>query len=372
MRIEPFVMERMQSTWEHQVELNLSESGVHPLTLAELVEDADERARLLALGLGYPQTNGSVALRSTIAGLYPGATADHVHVTNGGAEANYCCCWSLLEPGDEVVMMAPNYMQTWGLAQAFAGVAHRWPLREQSGRWVADVDELSTLLTPRTKLVLICNPNNPTGACLDGATLDAICRTAGRHGTWVLSDEIYRGAELSGPETPSIWGRYERAVVTSGLSKAYGLPGLRIGWVVGPPAFVATTWAYHDYTTIAPGMINDRLAAYALSPARRRAILDRTRRILLANLPTLADWLSARPESFSFIPPQAGAIVYPRYHRPMNSTALTARLRDEQGVLIVPGDQFGMDGYLRIGYGGPAGELLEGLRRLEMVLGPAA
>jgi aspartate/methionine/tyrosine aminotransferase len=259
-------------------------------------------------------------------------------------------------------------MQTWGLARAFAGTLREWPLRERAGGWEADVAELSSLLTPRTKLLIVCNPNNPTGACFGEPVLDAICRAAGRHGTWVLSDEIYRGAELGGRETPSIWGRYERAVVTSGLSKAYGLPGLRIGWVAGPPSFVARTWAYHDYTSIAPGAINDRLAALALSPPHRARLLARTRGILSANLPALSARLTARRDLFSFVPPQAGAIVYVRYLRAVNSTVLTTRLREEKGVLIVPGDQFGMDGYLRIGYGGPAGQLLEGLGRLEELL----
>jgi aspartate/methionine/tyrosine aminotransferase len=367
-RIDPFVMERMQSTWENQVEINLSESGVHPLTLGELVDDPADRAALLGIALGYPQTNGTIPLRSAIAAMYPGATPDHVHVTNGGSEANFCSTWSLLEPGDEVVMMAPNYMQTWGLARAFAGTLHEWPLAEKDGRWRPDVGQLSALLTPRTKLVIICNPNNPTGACFDAPTLDAVCRAAERHGTWVLSDEIYRGAELEGGETPSIWGRYDRAIVTSGLSKAYGLPGLRIGWVVGPPAFVATTWAFHDYTSIAPGAVNDRVASLALAPARRAGILERTRRILRANYPVLAAWLRDRADLFSFNPPEAGAIVYARYHRAINSTALTDRLRREAGVLMVPGDQFGMDGFLRIGFGGPAKELFEGLGRLERLL----
>lgn len=367
-RIVPFEMERMQSTWENQVEINLSESGVHPLTVGELLDEGADRTRLLDLALGYPQTNGTVPLRSAIASLYAGATIDHVHVTNGGSEANFCSTWSLLEPGDDVVMMAPNYMQTWGLARAFAGTVREWPLRERDGRWRPDIDELRALLTPRTRLLLICNPNNPTGACFDAPTLDAICREAGRHGTWVLSDEIYRGAELAGAETPSIWSRYDRAIVTSGLSKAYGLPGLRIGWVVGPTPFVANTWAYHDYTSIAPGAINDRLAALALSPERRSLILQRTRGILNANLPALAGWLAERPDLFSFAPPEAGAIVYARYHRPINSTMLTTRLRKEQGVLIVPGDHFGMDGYIRLGFGGPAHELLEGLSRLESLL----
>ena len=368
MKIVPFEMERMQSIWENQVEINLSESGVHPLTLGELVGGAEDRERLLGLALGYPQTNGTIPLRTAIASLYPGATPDHVHVTNGGSEANFCSCWSLLEPADDVVMMAPNYMQTWGIAKAFAGSVRTWPLRETGGRWRPDVDALHALLTPRTKLLLICNPNNPTGACFDAATLDAICREAARHGTWIVSDEIYRGAELAGPETPSIWGRYERALVTCGLSKAYGLPGLRIGWIVGPPPFVANTWGYHDYTSIAPGAINDRLAIAALAPATRARILQRTRGILNANFAALTSWLAARADLFSFVPPEAGAIVYARYHRPIGSTQLVERLRVEKGVLLVPGDQFGMDGFLRIGFGGPGHELFEGLSRLESLL----
>jgi aspartate/methionine/tyrosine aminotransferase len=148
----------------------------------------------------------------------------------------------------------------------------------------------------------------------------------------------------------------------------YGLPGLRIGWIVGPPAFVADTWAHHDYTSIAPGAVNDRLAALALGSDRRARILERTRGILRANFPALAAWLGARPDRFSFVPPQAGAIVFAKYHRPVNSTALTTRLREEKGVLLVPGDHFGMDGHLRIGFGGPADLLFEGLARLEEVL----
>src|SRR5512135_55639 len=121
MKIEPFEMERMPSTYEHHVEINLSESGVHPLTLGELLEDAQEREALFSRLLCYTQTNGTPGLRAEIAAMYPGATIDHIEVTNGGAEANFLVCWSLLEPADEVVMMVPNYMQAWGLARAFAG-----------------------------------------------------------------------------------------------------------------------------------------------------------------------------------------------------------------------------------------------------------
>ena len=364
MKLDPFEMERMQSTYENQVDFNLSESGVHPLRVEELLDDVEARAALLAEPLRYTQSNGTAPLRSSIAALYPGATADHVQVTNGGAEANYVTTWHLVEPGDEVVMMVPNYMQTWGLARAFGGIVKEWPLSLAGERWHVDVEAIDQLVTPRTKLILICNPNNPTGARFDAADLDRIAAAASRHGAWILSDEIYRGAERDGRETASMWGRSDRVVVTSGLSKAYGLPGLRIGWIVGPPAFVAATWSYHDYVTIAPGAVSDLMARYALAPPRRGRLLERTRGILNQNFPIIAEWLNSHGPLFSYAPPDAGAIVYVRYHANMNSTALVTRLRTERSVLIVPGDHFGMDGYLRIGFGDEANHLREGLSRI--------
>ena len=364
MRLDPFAMERMQSTYEHLVDCNLSESGVAPMRVDELLDDAESRATLLAERLRYTQTNGSEPLRASIAALYPGATARHVQVTNGGAEANYITTWHLVEPGDEVVMMVPNYMQTHGLVRAFGGALREWPLVVEGGRWRADVDALERLVSPRTKLIVVCNPNNPTGARFDAPELDRIAAVADRHGAWILSDEIYRGAERDGRETPSLWGRTDRVVVTSGLSKAYGLPGLRIGWIAGPPAFVAAAWARHDYTTIAPGALSDMLARRALAPTHRARILARTRRILDENYPVIERWLDARGSLVTYAPPDAGAIVYVRYQRPVNSTELVTRLRVEKSVLIVPGDHFGMDGYLRIGFGEDGGGLRRGLERI--------
>jgi aspartate/methionine/tyrosine aminotransferase len=379
-------MERLQSTYENLVDFNLSESGVHPLTLGELVDDETSRAALLAEGLRYTQSNGTIPLRSAIAALYPGATPDHVQVTNGGSEANYITTWNLVEPGDEVVLMVPNYMQTWGLVRAFGATVKEWPLTlcgssgtrrakaartEQTsgeGGWRVHVDALEALVTPRTKLIIICNPNNPTGARIEAEDLDRIAAVAARHNSWILSDEIYRGAELDGRETPSMSGRSERAIVTSGLSKAYGLPGLRIGWIVAPPALVAKLWSYHDYTTIAPGALSDALARRALEPARRLQILARTRRILNENFPVIAEWLDAHGSLFTYAKPDAGAIVYVRYEHAINSTELVTQLRNRKSVLIVPGDHFGMDRHLRIGFGDKPDYLREGLSRLRELL----
>jgi aspartate/methionine/tyrosine aminotransferase len=370
MRVEPFSMERMQSTYENQVDFNLSESGVHPLQLGELVDDPLVCEALMHEGLGYTQSNGTPALRERIASLYPGATAAHVQVTNGGAEANYLATWNLVEPGDEIVFMVPSYMQMWGLARAFGGTVQEWPLSPPgvSGRWTIDVEGLERLVNARTKAVIICNPNNPTGARVEERDLDRMAAIAERHGAWILSDEVYRGAERDGRPTPSMWGRTDRVVITSGLSKAYGLPGLRIGWVAGPPPLIASLWSYHDYTTIAPGALSDFLARHALDPARRAGLLARTRRILNDNFPIVAGWLDGHGGLFTYAPPEAGAIVYVQYHHEINSTALVTRLREEKSVLIVPGDHFGMDGYLRVGYGEDPGYLRQGLNRLHDLL----
>ena len=368
MRLERFAMERMQSTYENQVAFNLSESGVHPLRLGELVEDADAARLILDEKLRYTQSNGTEPLRSRIASLYRGATADQVQVTNGGSEANFITMLRLVEANDEVVMMVPNYMQTWGLARAFGGVVNEWPLAFRGGRWRVDADALDRIVSARTKLIVICNPNNPTGARFDEEDLERIAASASRVGAWILSDEIYRGAERDGRETPSMWGRGDRVVITSGLSKAYGLPGLRIGWIAGPADFVASTWSYHDYTTIAPGALSDALAIRALEPSRRARILERTRTILNHNFPIIAKWLDGQGGLFSYAPPEAGAIVYVRYHHPINSTELVTRLRAEKSVLVVPGDHFGMDGYLRIGFGDEVAYLQQGLDRLREML----
>ena len=371
MRIPPFELERFQSLHEHRVEINLTESGVEPLEVGELL-GPDAAGLLLDQPLAYTQSNGTPELRAAVAATLPGAAEDHVLVANGGAEANFVACWRLIEPGDEVVVMQPNYGQVQGLAEGFGAIVRPWPLREEragpSPRWAPDVDELRALVTDRTKLIAICNPNNPTGARLTEAEVAAVCEIAGRHGAWVLSDEIYRGVEHDGVETPSVWGRTERVIVTGGLSKAYGLPGLRIGWAIAAEDMAAELWSRRDYTTIAPSALSDRLARHALAPARRTALLERTRRMIAANFPIVGAWLGAHAGALAWVPPEAGAIGFVRYRHDIGSTALADRLRQTAGVLVVPGDHFGLDGWLRIGYGGRAASLREGLTRLDRVL----
>ena len=236
-------------------------------------------------------------------------------------------------------------------------------MRESDGEWKPDLPALKRAVSRRTKLIAICNPNNPTGAVMHEEVLDEICGIAKKVGAWILSDEVYQGAELDGKTAPSIWGRYNKAIVNNGLSKAYGLPGLRIGWIATTKELAAKLWSHHDYTTISPSPISDYLARKALE--MRAKILARTRGILQKNLPIVTDWVNKNRENFSLIPPQAGAITYVKYDLKINSSKFADRLLREKSTLIVPGDHFGMDGYLRIGYGPPEDYLTAGLKRID-------
>ena len=363
-----FDMERMQSKWENVVDYNMSESGVPPTTVRGLVDDPAVVEELLTTELNYPQANGIIELREHIAALYPGATPDNVLVTVGCAEANFIATQTLLAPGDEMVVMLPNYMQIWGLGHNYGMRLKPFHLREELG-WAPDLDELNDAVSERTKLIAVCNPNNPTGYILTEAEMDGVVAAAARVGAWLLADEVYSGAErLTDTQTPSFWGRYDKVLAMNSLSKAYGLPGLRIGWVVGPVDTVDELWARHEYTAIDTTMLANRLAAIALSPQVRPRLIQRARDFTRQGFSILDGWLESHEGTFSLIPPRAAAIAFPRYHLDINSSELVERLIHEKSVLIVPGDHFGLDHYLRISFGLPPDYLRAGLDRIHELI----
>ena len=363
MEIEPFELERIQSIWEHVVDYNLAESGIHPISLDEFLNEK-ELEKIKEIKLGYSQTNGTPELREKIAKLYPGAKIENILVTNGSSEANFLLVWSSIEPGDEVILMLPNYMQIWGLLRCFSANIKPFYLKE-SLNWSLDLEELNNLITEKTKLIIITNPNNPTGAVLNTETMEIIIDLASKVGAWIFSDEVYRGAELEGEITPSFWGKYDKIVVVSGLSKAYALPGLRIGWIVGKKDLIDKLWHYHDYTTIAPSTLSDWIARIALSPENIEKIRKRNRSILKENFSLLKSWLEKQNGVFQFIPPKAGAIVFVKYNLKINSSKFVNKLIREKSVLIASGDNFNMDYYLRFGYGVEKNYLKNALSRVE-------
>ncbi len=371
MRIDPFQMERMQSLWWHVVEYDLSESGVRPVSVEDLLRlgGAGDPAEFIRTKLGYPLSEGSDRTREQIARWYPGATPANVTVVNGGSEANHLALWSILEPGDRLAFMVPNYMQGWGLGRHLGEATDVFHLRMDGGCWALDADELERAVGTKTKVVMVCNPDNPTGHVLTSDEMDAVVAAAERVDAWLLVDEVYRGADLDSEDaSPTFWGRYDRVAITSGLSKAFAMPGLRIGWVVAPIELVREIWVHHDYTTLTPGMLSDVLAGVAMEPATRESLLARTREIVRTQYPLLESWFDTHADVFRWVRPMAGAIAYVEYALPVESTALVDRIRREQSVLLVPGDAFGLGRGIRFGFGHDIQHTQKGLARVDEVL----
>jgi len=361
----PFMLEREMGIWEHQVEFNLSESGVHPMTTNELFgEDPNLIQEFLAVELNYPPTNGELELREHIAATYSGASADDVIVTSGAAQANFTSILTTLDPGDEIVVMLPNYMQVFGVAKNLGLDVKTFSLREELG-WGFDIGEFQDAVSKNTKLIAVCNPNNPTGHTMTDEERKAVINAAAQAGAWILSDEVYAGAEHNTDVvTPSFWGQYDRVLAIGSMSKAYALPGLRLGWVVANPEMAEAIWARQDYVTICPTVLANKLAAYALSPDVRARILTRTREYARNGFANLQRWVDEHTDLLSVVPPSAAAIGFVRYNRQINSGELVNRLIHEQQTYVVPGDHFGMDHYLRISYGLSDDYVKEALRRI--------
>ena len=366
MAFVPFDLERWQSTWEKRVRFNLAESGVHAFTVAEFLDlTGAAAAEVLDIHLGYNQSDGSSGLRRAIASLYPGTSDEHVTVTVGSAEANFALCWTLIEPGDHVVVITPTYMQIPGLARNFGASVTAVPLRQEAG-WRLDPAELERAVRPGTKLVVVTNPNNPTGRVLSLGEREAIVTSAASVGAWLLADEVYQGAEREAAETRSFWGAGDRVLVVNGLSKAYGLPGLRIGWIVSSAEFKHDILLRHDYTVIGPTPTSDRLATLAVQ--HRDAVLRRTHKIIGGNYPVLAEWLDGFGDRVTWQAPDSGAIALARYRGGPDSVTLVEQVRSANDVLLAPGAHFGIEGAIRFGFGNAEAELEAALAVLEPTL----
>ena len=365
MSIELFRMERMQSTWENIVDYDMSESGIRAVTLREMTKLGFDLDEMLDTPLGYSQSNGTIALRERLAALYPGATVDHIEVTNGTSEANYLLALSELRRGDRFALQIPNYMQLWGVPRSIGAEVDVFHLRpREDARWELDWEEFERAVKPGTKLVYVTNPNNPTGSVLSTAAMHRIVERCEAVGAYLIADEVYQGAEIAGPITPSFWGMSDRVIVTSGLSKAYGIPGVRIGWIVAPPDVVARCWTQHDYLTIGPSKLSDALARVAVEPRVREHLYGRTRTILNENEPVVEEWVASFGDFLTHIRPAAAAMAFVRYASDEPSEAIAEWLRRNQSTLVVPGSHLGLEGYLRIWTGGKPEFLREGLQRI--------
>ncbi|MBQ0823879.1 aminotransferase class I/II-fold pyridoxal phosphate-dependent enzyme [Microvirga sp. HBU67558] len=364
MQFDTFLMERNQTLYENGVEINLTESGVHPCTIEEILP-ADHAQALLRQPLGYGWTDGRPDLRAAIANWYPGASASNVLVTNGSSEATMIALMALVDPGDKVLFAVPNFMQVDGLGRALGMSIERLPLLADHG-WQIDPEGLGAAMDG-VKLICVTNPGNPTGVVLSSRSRDALLAAAQKAGAWLMVDEIYRGGEIDGAETETFYGGYSRVIVTSSLSKSFACPGLRLGWIVGPEGVVEEAAKRQDYTTIGSGILSQILGAAVMEPGNRERILARGRTLLRANADIVEGWVEKR-NRWSWQRPAAGGMAFLHYDFDMPSEELSNRLREEESVFVVAGAWFGIERHIRLGIGVKTEDLVEGLARLDAFL----
>jgi aspartate/methionine/tyrosine aminotransferase len=348
-RFQNFDLEYFQSQFERSVEINLADSSVQCANVSDLLAGEDPTP-LLELPLYYPEVNGTGVLRERIAALYSNASAENILVTVGAAQANWMVCSTLLEPGDEVIVVSPGYRQVWGLAKNLSCHVKEAQLCPGNG-WRLDLDLVESLVTAKTKLVSIVNPNNPTGSILSRADMLRIVSICQKSGAWLHADEVYRGTELNLEETPSLWGMYDRAICVNSLSKAYGLAGLRIGWVVATPEVLEELWRRHEYEVIAASGPSMKLAEIALQPAKRQTLLARQKKLSREGHLILQDWVLKQDGRFSVSPAVATSIAFVQYHFDVPSVTLANHIREKVSVLVAPGAYLGTENHLRITVG---------------------
>jgi aspartate/methionine/tyrosine aminotransferase len=365
MKIRDFGVELWMNEFENHCAFNLAETCVESLTIGELLEIAGKTNSLMAdilpMKMTYGAIEGSDRLRDAICALYTTKTRANILVTHGTISANALVHETLVEPGDRVISVLPTYQQHYSIPESYGADVQILRLSAESG-FLPDLDQLARLAASGTKLIAINNPNNPTGSLMNRDFLVRLAEIARRCGAYVLCDEVYRGTDQAGDGfTASFADLYEKGISTAGLSKAFSLAGLRLGWIAGPVDLIRAVSSHRDYNTISVGMINDYLAAVALE--NREKIIARSQRITRENLQILDSWVAAEP-SISYVKPASGTTALLRYHFDMQSRDFCLRLLKETGVMLTPGSAMDMEGWLRIGYANNKAVLLEGLAKM--------
>ncbi len=355
MNIKSFKVERWLNTYENDADYEMAETDVKPFTLKELLELGDFEnleEQILNIKLGYNPTTGSEKLKETVASLYQhNARIENVLITTGAIEADYHIINSLVNKEDKVIVQFPTYQALYSTAEARGAKIKYWQMKPENG-YELDIGKLKELIDEKTKLVVLNIPNNPTGAVINEVQLKTILKWAEEQDFYVLCDEVYHELELIKGVVPP-YGRSlsKRAISVGSMSKAYGLSGLRLGWIVGPKEIVQKCWEGKDYTTISNTPLSDFLATFAL--INREKIMQRNLAIARKNFKTLLMWFKQHEYFFDYIMPEVGVLCFPKLKNiPLTSEELCKKIFNEKKLLLVPGECFDMPGHLRIGFGG--------------------
>ena len=365
MKIDTFGVEMWMNEWETKCAFNLAETCVESLTINELLDitgrNEADLSTLLPLKMTYGEIKGSDRLRNAIAALYCKQSDENILVTHGTIGANMLVHKTLVERGDRVISIVPTYQQHYSIPESYGAVVDILHLRPENN-FLPDLEEFASLVRPDTKLIVINNPNNPTGSVMDAEFFEKfidICRASK---AYVLCDEVYRGTGQTGDGfSPAIADLYEMGISVAGMSKTFSLAGLRLGWIAAPKEVLDAVSIHRDYNTISVGMLDDYFATMALESKDK--ILERSQNITRQNLKILDEWIANEP-SITYLKPQAGTTALLKYDFDMPSRDFCMQLLAETGVMMTPGSVMHMEGWVRIGYANYPEILSAGLKQM--------
>lgn len=370
MKIKPFAIEEWMNEYEEEAVYNLAETCVDSLSIEELVtiggDDYNEFFRSIAdKKLTYGHIMGSPKFKKNVAKMYKTMTPDNILSMNGAIGANFLVLYTLIEPGDEVVCVDPTYQQLQSVPESFGAEVKRLRLIPEN-KYLPDLEELASLVNEKTKLIIINNPNNPSGSVMDAEYLEKIVDIARKHDTYVLCDEVYRGLwQDPDADVPAMADIYEKGISTGSMSKSLSLAGLRLGWIAAPKELIERCIVRRDYTTISNGRIDDLLAVQALENYDR--LMERNLKIIRDNLQILDDWV-AQEDKISYLKPQAGTTAVLKYEADMPSDQFCIGLFEANGTFLAPGSCFDLEGTVRIGYACSTEVLKQGLAKFSEYL----
>jgi aspartate/methionine/tyrosine aminotransferase len=366
-QIRPFAIERYYERWEFRARLMLSSSDCESLAVTDLLAlEPDAQERLLNLGLGYTEVPGSPELRAAVASRYELIESADVLTLAAAEEGIFIAYHALLGPGDHAVVEVPCYGSAMEVAHSTGAEVSVWRRSHEEG-WAYDLEALERLLRAETKLIYVNSPHNPTGSQMPRAVLDRLVEISSERSIVLFSDEVYRGLEHDpAARLPAACDLYPRAISLGTVSKAYGLPGLRIGWLASRDGeLLRRIRELKLYTTICSSAPSELLVALALRHGER--LVERNRQLVLANLPLLDAFLERRREQFEWVRPTAGPIGFPRVAGVADVGGWCEEIAAQADVLLLPGAVYEQPRHVRFGFG--RANLPEALARLDDYLG---
>ncbi|QNL43951.1 aminotransferase [Oscillibacter hominis] len=352
MKIDAFQVEQWLTAYETKVKYNITKTSAVPVTLEGLFQMMGEDLEAFwrdfsRRKLSYGDIEGNPDFLRGVCGLYRTLSPKHIIPTHGTSGANHLLISAVVEPGDHVISVKPTYQQLYSIPASLGAKVDILHLRRENN-YLPDLCELRSMVTEKTKLICINNPDNPTGSLMDNAMLREVVEIARSCGAYLLSDEVYLPMRPKGVEIDCIADLYEKGASTCSMSKAYSLAGLRIGWIATKNEELLKACASHrEYTLISCGLFDEAVAALALSHVDK--LLEKNLELIAKNLPVVDRWVANEPH-ISYLYPQAGTTALLHYDMDIDSFTFCRRLMEETGTFMVPGDCFDEPKSLRLGF----------------------